>query len=340
MKLDDFKLIIRISWKIILSWIIVIFIFFLRPLNVNLQEQINRPFQTDKIIVQDTIIKNNKSIKCITTEKIKKKHIVLKYKPIKKKISEKEKYKFLLSIIKQAFLQVHWSSTVKNNYNKLCSYYGSYCKIIDINTTDFNYQDKTYYTWLTVFLLKYLNSIFYDVKQKIYYIKIQKSKTWRRGYAWHHTIVINVKDDMTYKEFYEVLTHELWHIVDLWLLEWSSSKKSSIFKEYGIKNFAEDDSSLIFYRLSFTSAKVKKPSIYAKDFVGWYAMTNVFEDFAETFNMYVNHNYVFRKMAKESNILQEKYNFLNKILKWKYLLSDKKFYYKYGYRPWDTTRMK
>jgi len=44
-------------------------------------------------------------------------------------------------------------------------------------------------------------------------------------------------------------------------------------------------------------------------------MTNVFEDFAETFNMYINHNYVFKQMAKESNVLQKKYNFLNKILK-------------------------
>jgi len=68
-------------------------------------------------------------------------------------------------------------------------------------------------------------------------------------------------------------------------------------------------------------------------------MTNTFEDFAETFNMYVNHNYVFKQMAKESNILQKKYNFLNKVLKGKYLRSDKNFNYKYSYRPWDSTKM-
>jgi hypothetical protein len=43
-------------------------------------------------------------------------------------------------------------------------------------------------------------------------------------------------------------------------------------------------------------------------------MTDPFEDFAETFNMFVNHNAVFKKMAKESSILKEKYKFMSKIL--------------------------
>ena len=333
MEINDLKNIIRIFWKIIFSWLVVIFVFFLNILNVNLPEQTtDRPFQADKII-------QDKWIKKIIFSKIEKKQTLNEKKIVKKEVTEKEKYEFVLNILKQASLKVHWSSPNKDFFDKLCSYYKTYCNIIDISKTDFNYQEKTYYVWITIYLLHFVDGIFPDVTNKLYYIKIQKSKTWRRWYAWHYSIVMNVKNNMNYNDFYEVLTHELGHIVDLWILEWTSKKKTSVFKEYGRENFAIDDPSLNFYKLSFLSEKVKKPSIYAKDFVGWYAMTNTFEDFAETFNMYVNHNYVFKQMAKESNILQKKYNFLNKVLKGKYLRSDKNFNYKYSYRPWDSTKM-
>ena len=327
MKKNNFRTIIRIFWKIIFSWAIAIFVFFLNTLNVNLPwENTNRQFQVDKVVPDKWI----------------KKHIFWKWvkkQIVKKEISAKVKYNFLLSIVGQAFSKVHWSPVDKNSLKTLCSYYKSYCNIIDINATDFNYQEKTYYVWITMYLLHFVDGIFHNVTNKLYYIKIQKGKTWRRWYAWHHSLVMNIKENTEYNNFYEVLTHELWHIVDLWILEWSSKIKSSIFKEYGRENFKINDPSLNFYKLCFVSEKVKKPSIYTKDFVGWYAMTNVFEDFAETFNMYVNHNYVFKQMAKESNVLQKKYNFLNKILKWRYLRSDSKFNYKYSYRPWDTTRL-
>jgi len=67
-------------------------------------------------------------------------------------------------------------------------------------------------------------------------------------------------------------------------------------------------------------------------------MTNTFEDFAECFNMYLNHNWVFRQMATESNILRKKYNFLAKYFKGKYIYSDKNFIYKQNFRPWDSTK--
>ena len=79
--------------------------------------------------------------------------------------------------------------------------------------------------------------------------------------------------------------------------------------------------------------------MYAKDFVSWYSLTDIFEDFAESFNMFVNHNWVFKKMTKESNLLKKKYNFFTMLLKWKYLQKDTTFDYKNWFRPWDSTRM-
>ncbi len=322
----DLRTTTRMFWKIIFSWIVIISIFFLNPKNVNLPEQ------PDRILQDEHISKKIQKTQTIKEEK----------KPEKKEpvISENEKYEFLLNILKQALSKVHWSSIQEDSFDKLCTYYKTYCNIIDISSTDFNHQERTYYVWITVYLLKFIDNIFDNVEENIYYIKIQKSKNWRRWYAWHHSIIMNIKDGMDYNNFLEVLTHELWHVIDLWFIEWKSYKKSSTFKEFGRENFAKDDDSIDFYSLSFLSEKVKKPWSYAKDFVSWYALTNIFEDFAESFNMYVNHNHVFRQMAKESNILQKKYNIIDDILDGKYLQTNKNFDYKYSYRPWDTTKIK
>ena len=57
-------------------------------------------------------------------------------------------------------------------------------------------------------------------------------------------------------------------------------------------------------------------------------MTDTFEDFAESFNMYLNHNWVFQQMAQETNVLRQKYNFIAALFKGHYINSDKTFEYK------------
>jgi hypothetical protein len=188
-------------------------------------------------------------------------------------------------------------------------------------------------------LLQYIESIFPNLLDEIYYIKIQRSSIWRRWYAGHHSIVMNVKDNLTYEQFLEVLTHEFWHIIDLWLLTGKSYQKDMNFTEFWKKAFSIDDLSLQFYKICWLSEKIKKSWVYAKDFVSWYSLTDIFEDFAESFNMFVNHNWVFKKMTKESNLLKKKYNFFTMLLKWKYLQKDTTFDYKNWFRPWDSTRM-
>lgn len=48
----------------------------------------------------------------------------------------------------------------------------------------------------------------------------------------------------------------------------------------------------------------------ADSFVSGYAATNQYEDFAETFAMYVFHNAALEKRAADSEPLQRKYDFL------------------------------
>jgi len=303
--------------KSILWWFTIIYIMF---------------FNIQKIWFNENKYSNNYS------NKVKQQHIPnikVKHSLIWKKV----KKIFLNKLVKDALLHIHWTGIKQQTLKKLCSYYNKYCNIIDISKNEFNLTQQTYYITLTIYLLNYLSKSFPDITKKLYYIKIQKDKIWRRWYAWHHSLEINLKKWIWYEQFLEVLTHELWHVVDLWLINWKSNIKNQNYTEFWQKSFSIDDKSIIFYKLSWKSEKIKRPYIYAKDFVSGYWLTDIFEDFAESFNMYVNHNTVFRKMAKESNILHKKYLFINNIMKWKYLQSDKNFNYKIWYRPRDSTTM-
>ena len=321
LKLED---ITRIFVKITLWWLIIIFVIFFNVKEVWIEYKWN----TDLWLEQQ-----NKSFKLtnISNSQIKKNKRKIHI------ISEKEKKYFLDKLVKNALMKVHWVWNKKETLDKLCKYYKKYCSIIDISKDEFNLSQQTYYTAITIYLLRYLSVTFPDLLQRLYYVKIQKDKVGRRWYAWHHSLVMNLKNWIWYEQFLEVLTHELWHIVDLGLIVWTSKEKSKKYTEFWRAVFSIDDKSLVFYRLSWESEKIKKPYSYAKDFVSWYWLTDTFEDFAECFNMYVNHNSVFRKMAKESNILKKKYLFINNIMHWRYLQSDSKFKYKIGFRPRDST---
>ena len=102
--------------------------------------------------------------------------------------------------------------------------------------------------------------------------------------------------EMNNWEFLWVFIHEFAHYIDLYYLE------KKVFK----------DVSEYFYEISWESTKTIKAWLKQKDFVSGYAMTNKYEDFAESFIYYVLHNKDFLKKSQESNILLEKYNFFNK----------------------------
>jgi len=336
------KTIIRIFLKSFLWWLTILAIFFYNLKEVNLIEQprwhivVFSNKKIKKIKKYYNFSQDIKLIKKSINEEIKIKKL------LEKKKYEKEKKEYLSYIVDKAINKKHFSAWKKKKitYKKLCNYFKNYCSIIDIDSTEFTEKEKIYYVGITIYLLKFLDKVFPWKINNIYYIKLQKEKIWRRWYAWHHSLVLNIKKWMSYKEFFEVLTHEMWHIVDLWFITGKSWFKSSQFTEFGKKSFSEDDKSLIFYSYSWQSEKIKKANVYTKDFVSWYALTDPFEDFAETFNMYINHNYVFRQMMKESNILKYKYQYMDNLLKWHFLLSDKSFKYRTYFRPRDSTKMK
>lgn len=164
-------------------------------------------------------------------------------------------------------------------------------------------------------------------------MKLFFSKKSPRGLSNSHLIELrcgNLKDD----EIISVFVHELGHIVDLGNLKGASFAPSG-FADGNIK-IPADDPSVQFYRLSWKDEKTQKFMTERKDFVSGYAMSDPFEDFAESFNFYVLHGKDFRAIKKESNILTQKYNFLRDEV-FDGMEFESKRSTKNGKRVWDST---
>lgn len=102
-------------------------------------------------------------------------------------------------------------------------------------------------------------------------------------------------------EFLKLFVHELAHYVDIYYLSARSGKQ---------------DPSDIFYRISWEWKKTKKSTEWISSFISWYAATNQYEDFAESFTFYIFHNEDFAERALKNESLRQKYLFLqNEVIK-------------------------
>ena len=72
-------------------------------------------------------------------------------------------------------------------------------------------------------------------------------------------------------------------------------------------------------------------------------MTNPFEDFSECFNLYMNNQNFFKVIAKQSPVLEKKYNFIATIMQGKYIAKNGEslslLKWKKDRRPRDTTKL-
>jgi hypothetical protein len=122
--------------------------------------------------------------------------------------------------------------------------------------------------------------------------------------------ILKLRYDLETKpETEEVLIHEFAHIVDLGYFRGHSYSGKSEFRDGSVVIF-NDDLSLEFYRISWQDSKKLKEDASEFDFVSGYAMSDVFEDFAESTLYYVKHNKEFRILAENNPILQKKYDFI------------------------------
>jgi len=144
----------------------------------------------------------------------------------------------------------------------------------------------------------------------------------KRWYATRDKVVINIWNIYSDDEFNQISTHELWHVADLGFLQWTSTQKDKNYTEFKKSVFAINDPSLAFYKLSRDNETIRKSTAKKQNFCSIYGMSDPFEDFAECFNFYLNHNKLFKFLAQKDTILGKKYNFLASMFKGNYINAD------------------
>jgi hypothetical protein len=120
--------------------------------------------------------------------------------------------------------------------------------------------------------------------------------TWKSRWNYkENSVRLFWVNDLSKKELLAVFIHEFWHYFDIDFFD----------------NELFSDKSNDFYNISWEQTKVLKWWQSIKDFVSGYAMTNKYEDFAESFIYYVVHNWDFLEKSKKSEYMQKKYNFFS-----------------------------
>lgn len=143
-------------------------------------------------------------------------------------------------------------------------------------------------------------------KLKNFYVNYDK-KAANRGLGGESTIIIigTVPD----AEFRALLIHECGHVTDIGGLKGTIESNASAFVD-GSTPVYNNDPSVSFYQISWADTHTRKSSSKSTDFVSGYAMTDPFEDFAETFAFYALQQKEFQRLAKTNTLLKAKYDYM------------------------------
>lgn len=139
-------------------------------------------------------------------------------------------------------------------------------------------------------------------------IVLDYNKNAGRGLGGNNLIILR-GINMSYEELIGVLIHETAHNVDYDYLSPKKMVEKSGFKD-GPHPLYITDPSIDFYRISWENELNLKNTASNLDFVSGYAMSDPFEDFAETYTYYVLHNADFKALAVSSPKLYAKYRFM------------------------------
>ncbi len=161
-----------------------------------------------------------------------------------------------------------------------------------------------------------------------------------RWKAWWRNVLINTYDMRDLVELFEIITHELMHILDLWVIDDPFSEKNKQYKERWDLSFWMNDRSLKFYSLSWQSENQKRNSFRNDNMISIYAQTNTFEEIAEFWNAWINHQVPLLAIAREDPVLLQKYLLFKQLFWERYINKDIETYRTkdLGMRPRDTTR--
>lgn len=144
----------------------------------------------------------------------------------------------------------------------------------------------------------FINSNVLKSKNLDFILEFYFKKDVVRWKFYKNTIKLYSLVDIDSLELVSIFIHELGHYIDIQFLQ-----KKVLF-----------DPSDKFYEISWDYLDIIKPWLNKNDFVSWYAMTNKYEDFAESFIYYVLYNDDFRDKSQKSDIIKQKYDFFSKVV--------------------------
>lgn len=164
---------------------------------------------------------------------------------------------------------------------------------------------------------------------------VQYTNVKNRGLGGKTTIIIagNVSDE----EFAALLIHECGHVIHS-NMTGTSYAGATDFKD-GKDIFYADSPVVSFFNISWTEADVLRAETKKADFVSGYADSDAFEDFAETFAMYILHRDAFEQRAKGNTAIAAKLDWMKTNLP---MPSDAMGSSRYSWDkvvPWDVTKL-
>lgn len=144
-----------------------------------------------------------------------------------------------------------------------------------------------------------------------------------RGQMYNESITLS-SNMASLPEVSKVLVHEIGHMIDIYALKGSSWKT---------------DPSEEFYKISWENTSTIRAWVSQSSFISGYASTNQYEDFAESFAMYVFHNNDFLNRTKQDDILKQKYNFLHSHIFWNAFIGSSYEKNPIPKKIWDVTKI-
>lgn len=166
-----------------------------------------------------------------------------------------------------------------------------------------------------------------------YYIVYRDAK--QRGLGGKSTIIID--GSVPAEEFVGLLVHECAHVTH-GNLSGTATSGMSVFKD-GNQIFYNDSPMAAFFSISWMTESVLKAKAKSDDFVSGYAKSNAFEDFAETFAMYVLQRDAFVERAKTNTSIAAKLSWMETYLPVQEDVLGDGTYKAETKVPWDVTRL-
>lgn len=166
-----------------------------------------------------------------------------------------------------------------------------------------------------------------------FYVDYEQPK--QRGLGGKSTIIID--GGAGDEEFAALLTHECGHVIH-GNLQGGVLGSASAFRD-GKQVFNSDAPVVAFFSISWESENVMRQGMKKVDFASGYAQSDAFEDFAETFALYILHHDAFLERAADNVVLRRKLAWMEREFPSAKNALGGSAYHWDGIVPWDVTKL-